>query len=125
MNDILKEALKDIPTIKSDLLISAYGSIDLDELNKTVERLNKIPNYDDLMKENNKLQSNWNDLRKCIIGVIEDARDELNTIIHTTDTHTIEGLEYVNKCSLQFEVIRKNLEIVLDKMNELEGEKDK
>lgn len=62
----VKEALKDIPTIKSDLSISAYGSIDLDELNKTVERLNKIPNYDDLMKENNKLQSNWNSLRELI-----------------------------------------------------------
>ena len=124
MNDILKEALKDIPTIKSDLSISAYGSIDLDELNKAVERLNKIPNYDDLMKENNKLQSNWNSLRECIIGVIEGARDELNTIIHTTDISTEAGLEYINQCSREFDVIRKNLEIVLDKMNELEG-KDK
>lgn len=62
----IKEALKDIPIIKSDLPISAYGSIDLDELNKTVERLNKIPNYDDLMKENNKLQSNWNKLKEMM-----------------------------------------------------------
>jgi predicted nuclease with TOPRIM domain len=71
MNDILKEALKDIPTIKSNLSISAYGSIDLDELNKAVERLNKIPNYDDLMKENNKLQSNWNSLREWLEKVVK------------------------------------------------------
>ena len=124
MNDILKEALKDVPVIKTDLPISSYGSVDLDELNKTVERLNKIPNMNDLVKENNQLQSNWNSLRKCIIGVIEGAREELNTIIHTTDIGTKDGLEYVNQCSREFDVIRKNLEIVLDKMNELEG-KDK
>lgn len=74
-----------------------------------------------LESENNQLQSNWNSLRKCVIGVIEEARDELNTIIHTTDIHTTEGLEYINLCSKEFEVIQKNLKIVLDKMNELEG----
>jgi len=62
-----------------------------------------------------KLQSNWNSLRECIIGVIEGARDELNTILHTE-----KDLEYKNLCSKEFDVIRKNLEIVLDKMNELE-----
>lgn len=124
MNDILKEALKDVSVTKTDLPISSYGSVDLDELNKTVERLNKIPNMNDLVKENNQLQSNWNSLRKCIISVIEGAREELNTIIHTTDIDTKDGLEYVNQCSREFDVIRKNLEIVLDKMNELE-EKDK
>ena len=67
----------------------------------------------------NQLQSNWNSLRECIIGVIEGAREELNTIIHTTDSFT-----YANQCSREFDVIRKNLGIVLDKMNELEG-KDK
>ena len=78
--------------------------------------------YDDLLREsgllyveNKKLQSNWNSLRECIIGVIDGAREELNTIMHGDD------LEYINKRSLQYEAIRKNLEIVLDKMNELEG----
>lgn len=66
-------------------------------------------------QEINQLQSNWNSLRECIIGVIDGAREELNTIMQGDD------LEYINKCSLQFEAIRKNLEIVLDKMNELEG----
>ena len=87
--------------------------------------------YDDLLREsgllyveNKKLQSNWNSLRECIIGIIEGAREELNTIIHTTDIDTKDGLEYVNQCSREFDVIRKNLEIVLDKMNELEGDKN-
>ena len=101
MNDILKEALKDIPTIKSDLPISAYGSIDLDELNKTVERLNKIPNYDDLMKENNKLQSNWNSLRDWL----KTERD-----------YYFENYYYSD-----FNAYGSKLNDVLNKMNELEG----
>ena len=42
--------------------ISAYGSIDVDELNKTIERLNKIPDYNTLMKENNRLNNIINEL---------------------------------------------------------------
>jgi len=96
MNDILKEALKDVPVTKTDLAISSYGSVDLDELNKTVERLNKIPNMNDLVKENNQLQSNWNSLREYV--------EEL---------YNKEG-SWAG-CGARY---------VLDKMNELEG-KDK
>ena len=73
----------------------------------------------DLSQKYAELQSNWNSLRECIIGVIEGAREELNTIIHTTDSFT-----YANQCSRKFDVIRKSLKIVLDKMNELEGGED-
>ena len=75
----------------------------------------------ELIKMYLQLQSNWNSLRECIIGIIEEARDELNTIIHTTDINTEDGLKYVNQCTREFDVIRKNLEIALNKMNELEG----
>lgn len=109
MNDILKEALKDIPTIKSDLPISAYGSIDLDELNKTVERLNKIPNYDDLMKENNKLQSNWNSLREFINDWIEDLENQ---------RESVEGTDLFENHTLVI------LDDIKTRINELEG-KDK
>jgi len=76
--------------------------------------------YNQLEEDYDKLQSNWNSLRECIIGIIESAREELNTIIHTTDISTKDGLKYVNQCGREFDVIRKNLEIVLDRMNELE-----
>ena len=79
----------------------------------------------DLLLKINQLQSNWNSLRECIIGIIEEARDELNTIIHTTDISTKDGLKYVNQCTREFDVIRKNLEIALNKMNELEGKDTK
>lgn len=34
--------------------ISAYGSINVDELNQVIERLGKCPNFDELIKDNNK-----------------------------------------------------------------------
>jgi hypothetical protein len=98
---------------------------------KELERLKELvpykilaPTPNEIINYIEQLQSNWNSLRECIIGVIEGAKEELNTIIHTTDISTEDGLEYVNQCSREFDVIRKNLEIALDKMNELEG-KDK
>lgn len=99
--------------------VSAYGSIDLDELNKTVERLNKIPNYDDLMKENNKLQSNWNSLRECI---------EENKKVAMEYTRKIELSDLCQgdyPVPYYYAIKRIDLDnLYLDKMNELEG-KDK
>lgn len=53
--------------------ISAYGSVDLNELTKTIERLKKVPSFDVLLKENNKLQqeldqykNNWEELKKWL-----------------------------------------------------------
>ena len=96
-------------------------TIDIEDGN-TVTHIEK--DNEDFLKQYYQLQSNWNSLREYIISVIDGAGEELNTIIHTTDIDTKDGLEYVNQCSREFDVIRKNLEIVLDKMNELEG-KDK
>lgn len=69
----------------------------------------------ELIKYINQLQSNWNSLKECIYNHIDSAREELNMIMQGDD------LDYINQCSKEFEVIRKNLEMILDKMNELEG----
>lgn len=46
--------------------ISAYGSINLDELNRVIERLNKVPDYDVLIRDNNKKQQEIEKLNKII-----------------------------------------------------------
>ena len=51
--------------------ISAYNSIDLNELTKTMERLKKVPNFDILMKENNKLQQELDQYK----NIIKEARE--------------------------------------------------
>ena len=114
----IKEALKDIPTIKSDLPISAYGSIDLDELNKTVERLNKIPNYDDLMKENNKLQSNCETLNNRIkeLEQINEEHRKLNGQLRDNWDSLREWLEENYKFSQDIWYVK-----IINKMKDLEG----
>lgn len=96
-----------------------WGALNLEQRKKIKYLLNKIDNLEMIENKYIQLQSNWNSLRECIIGIIDGAREELNIIMQGDD------LEYINKCSLQYGAIRKNLEIVLDKMNELEGEKRK
>lgn len=49
--EILKEIMK-LP--KSEIInpISTMNSINVDDLMSAVDRLNKVPNYDELLKEN-------------------------------------------------------------------------
>lgn len=46
--------------------VSAYGSINVDELTTAIDRLKKVPNYDDLLKENNKLSKALLDIKEYI-----------------------------------------------------------
>lgn len=55
--------------------ISAYGSINIDELKQVMERLKKIPNYDELIKDNNKKDKEIQRLNNII--------DELEKYLYT------------------------------------------
>ncbi len=48
--------VEEIPSVIDKNPISSYYSINVDDLRKAVFRLNKIPNYNDLLKENHQLQ---------------------------------------------------------------------
>ena len=50
--DKIKEMLDNIP--ETNDLVSAYGSININDLQKAMNRLKKVPTYDELLKENNK-----------------------------------------------------------------------
>lgn len=60
--DEFKEILNNIPKVQTDKPISSMNAINIDELIKTVERLKKIPTYEELQKENNKLQEEKDEL---------------------------------------------------------------
>lgn len=96
--------------------ISAYGSVDLNELTKTIERLKKVPNFDVLLKENNKLQqelnqskNNWEELKRYIIYNIEITKE------------TIAFNQKLDKSEVKkYERDINSFEMILDKMKELE-----
>lgn len=59
--------------------VSTYGSIDIDELSKVIEDFKKVPTLDELIKENNKLQSKIDQQDQ----IIREAREYVKE--HTYD----------------------------------------
>ena len=51
--EILKEIME-LPKIETNNSISAMNGINVDDLMSAIDRLNKIPDYNDLLKENQK-----------------------------------------------------------------------
>lgn len=50
----LLKAIMELPKAETDNTISAMNSINVDDLMSAVDRLNKVPTYDELLKENKK-----------------------------------------------------------------------
>ena len=50
----LLKAIMELPKTETNNLISSMNSINVDDLMSAVDRLNKIPDYNDLLKENKK-----------------------------------------------------------------------
>ena len=53
-DNFLRSAPTMVVDAKDRKTISAYGSIDVNDLMSAIDRLNKVPTYDELLKENKK-----------------------------------------------------------------------
>lgn len=53
--ELLKEIMK-LPKVETNNAISSMDGINVDDLMNIVDRLNKIPDYNDLLKENKQLK---------------------------------------------------------------------
>lgn len=56
--ELLKEIMK-LPKAETDNPISTMNSINVDDLMSAVDRLNKVPDYNDLLKENQELKQKY------------------------------------------------------------------
>ena len=63
--ELLKEIMK-LPKIETNNSISAMNVINVDDLMSAVDRLNKIPDYNDLLKENKELKKQLEEINKMI-----------------------------------------------------------
>lgn len=63
--EILKEIME-LPKIETNNYISAMNGINVDDLMSAVDRLNKIPDYNDLLKENKELEKRLEEINKMI-----------------------------------------------------------
>lgn len=64
------KAIMELPKVETISPISAINSINVDDLMSAVDRLNKVPNYNDLLKENKKLHEEL----EWTIGIVEHNR---------------------------------------------------
>lgn len=72
--ELLKAIMK-LPKEKTNIPITTMNSINVDDLISSVDRLNKVPTYDELLKENKKQKE-----------VIDKAIEELKKGLHELDT---------------------------------------
>ena len=64
------KAIMELPKIETDNPISTMNSINVDDLMSAVDRLNKVPDYNDLLKENKKLKEQaeeYKDNYNCLL----------------------------------------------------------
>ena len=79
--ELLKEIMK-LPKIETKNPISAMNSINVDDLMSAIDRLNKIPDYNCLLKENQKLKEkvdnyeNPEDMTLMMMWCTEQVKDE-------------------------------------------------
>lgn len=60
------ELINALPKVKINEPISSMNSINIEDLRNAVERLKKIPTYQDLLKENQKLKKQLEEERKKV-----------------------------------------------------------
>lgn len=62
----LLKAIMELPKAETNNHISAMNVINVDDLMSAVDRLNKIPDYNDLLKENQELKKQLEEINKVI-----------------------------------------------------------
>lgn len=73
--DEFDELINTIPRVESDNSIPSMDSINVEDLRNAVERLKKIPTYQDLLKENQELKKQLKEKNKTKIFVEQNLEE--------------------------------------------------
>ena len=71
--EVLK-AIMELPKIEINNPISAMNSISVDDLMSAIDRFDKVPTYDELLKENQQLKEELKALRKGLNKVVSKRK---------------------------------------------------
>lgn len=74
--DLLK-AMLELTNTETHNVVSTYGSVNVDDLMAAYDRLNKVPTYDDLLRENKR--------QKEIIDMFLDKVDRNKMLLNNPD----------------------------------------
>ena len=110
--EILKEIME-LPRIETNNSISAMNVIKVDDLMSAVDRLNKIPDYNDLLKENQELKKQLEEIYKFKFSYRKDETKMPPIIRKQKDVEIIKNLENQQKEFIKY------LENMLDNENDI------
>ena len=102
--DNLVDEIMNIPVEKNNNCLSSYGSINVDDLIDSIKELRKVPTYDELLRENEKLKEQ--------LQQKEDIINKARKYISKHTQHDENG--YVVEC-LYVEEAKELLEILDNK----------
>lgn len=71
------KAIMELPKVETDNPISTMNSINVDDLMSVVDKLNKVPDYNDLIKENKKLKKQVENYKKLGFKHLQDKNNNL------------------------------------------------
>lgn len=94
------ELINTIPKVENDNPISSMNNINVEDLRNAVERLKKIPTYQDLLKENQelnkKLEENRNTYLLRLDSVITNYKNQQKEFIELLKTSIANCNKYLN-----------------------------
>lgn len=91
--ELLKEIMK-LPKVETNNPISTMTSINVDDLMSAVDRLNKVPDYNDLLKENQELKKQLENANEKII-LLQASEPMLNYKKALEETRQKEFIEWL------------------------------
>ena len=84
--DNLVDEIMNIPVEKNNNCLSSYGSINVDDLIDSIKELRKVPTYDELLRENEKLKEQL----KQKEDIINKAKEYIKNNSHKTEWGDLE-----------------------------------
>lgn len=101
-----EEFLNEIEKLpKTTVNISAYNSISIDDLTKAIERFKKIPNFNELLKENKQLKTTLNEIREHISKEIKENEDLIEILEGTVSFR-------IGNAQSKIKILKEILEII-------------
>lgn len=102
----LLKAIMELPKIETDNPISTMNSINVDDLMSAVDRLNKVPNYNDLLKENQELKKQVEEYQQelekadsitqsCIFNGKKESKISYRKCLNMLEKHKNQQKEFI------------------------------
>lgn len=106
IDNLIHQMIFGIPKNDNKSIISTYGNINMDNLTATIRRLKKVPDIDDLMKENEILTNNWNELEEWV----KDNFRDCEIYIENDRKNIVKGNVYIKVLNKMKEIKEGNNE---------------